>query len=226
MRTIVASMALVGAIACATLAAQSRPAEQSAADLARALQARYDTIKDFSTDFVHVYQGGVLKKRLTERGQLMVKKPGKMRWEYKSPEQKVFVSDGLKLYSYIPADKQVVVGSLPSVDTATTPALFLAGKGNLVRDFEVSVVAAPEGMPPDTKALKCVPKKAEQEYAWLVVSLDPVSLRIRGLMTTDAQGGTSTFSFSNLQENVGLADKSFEFKIPRGVDVVADSSPR
>ena len=40
---------------------------------------------------------------------MLVKKPGKMRWEYTAPEQKVFVSDGVKIYSYIPQDKQVIV---------------------------------------------------------------------------------------------------------------------
>src|ERR1035437_2531664 len=60
-------------------------------NLAQALQKKYDGIKDFSADFVHVYQGGVLRKRVTERGHLLIKKPGKMRWEYQSPEPKLFV---------------------------------------------------------------------------------------------------------------------------------------
>ena len=41
------------------------------------------------------------------------------------------MSDGTKLYSYIPEDKQVYVATVPPDDQATTPALFLAGKGNL-----------------------------------------------------------------------------------------------
>ncbi len=52
--------------------------------------------------------------------------------------------------------------------------------------------------------------------------VDPATLGIRGLVTVDAQGGTSSFSFTNLKENIGLADKDFAFKIPRGVDVVTD----
>ena len=201
-------------------------ADQSAAEVAASLQHRYDTIKDFSTDFTHTYTGGVLRKQLTEGGQLLIKKPGKMRWEYKTPEQKLFVSDGVKLYSYIPADKQVSVGSIPAEDSATTPALFLAGKGNLTRDFTVSLVETPPGMPAGTRALKLVPKKAQPDYDWLVLVIEPGTLRLRGLVTTDAQGGTSGFAFTNLKENVGLADKTFEFKIPRGVDVVTDSPTR
>ena len=62
-----------------------------------------------------------------------------MRWIYTSPEKKEFVSDGQKVYSYIPADKQVIVTTLPPDDQATTPALFLAGKGDIARDFTAGV---------------------------------------------------------------------------------------
>src|SRR5262245_49080832 len=106
-------------------------AEPTAPELAQALQKRIDAVKDFAADFEHVYEGGVLKKKVTERGKLLVKKPGKMRWEYTAPEPKTFVSDGVKLYSYVPADKQVIVSPVPAEDEAGTPTLFLAGKGSL-----------------------------------------------------------------------------------------------
>jgi len=74
--------------------------------------------------------------------------------------------------------------------------------------------------------LKLVPRKAQPDYDWLVLLVDPGSLTLRGMVTADAQGGTSTFSFSDLKENVGLADKEFTFRIPRGVDVITDSGAR
>jgi outer membrane lipoprotein carrier protein len=201
-----------------------RAVETTAPELASALQRKYDAIKDFSADFVHAYAGGVLRKQLTERGKLLVKKPGKMRWEYTSPEQKLFVSDGVKLYSYIPQDKQVIVASVPAADDATTPTLFLAGKGNLTRDFTPALVELPAGMPAGSRALKLVPKTPQREYEWLTLIVDPGTLAIRGLVTVDGQGGTSTFSFTNLKENISAADKEFTFKIPRGVDIVSAPS--
>src|SRR5262245_9946438 len=201
-------------------------ADLSAPELAQSLQKKYDGIKDFSADFIHNYEGGVLKKKITERGRLLIKKPGKMRWEYTVPEEKSFVSDGMKMYSYIPKDKQVVVASVPPQDQATTPTLFLAGKGNLTRDFTATLVDVPEGMPPGSRALKLVPKTRQRDYDWLVLVVEPASLDSGGLVTVDAQGGKSSFSFNNLKQNVGLADKEFAFKIPRGVDVVsAESRP-
>ena len=218
--------AVVALIACAVSGGQfiARAADSTAPELAAALQRKYDGIKDFSADFTHVYEGGVLRKQITERGHLLVKKPGKMRWDYSAPETKQFVSDGVKMYSYIPQDKQVIVSSVPNDEDAPTPTLFLAGKGRLGRDFTPSLVDAPAGMPAGSRALKLVPKAKQRDYDWLVLVLDPASLAIRGLLTVDAQGGKSSFFFTNLKENIGLADKEFAFKIPRGVDVVSASS--
>jgi outer membrane lipoprotein carrier protein len=165
----------------------------------------------------------VLKKKVTERGTVLVKKPGMMRWTYTSPEKKEFVSDGRKIYSYVPDDRQVIVSTVPPADEASSPALFLAGKGDLVRDFSASI---PAGIPagPSEVALKLVPRSQQAEYDWIVLVIDRSTLQIRRLATTDSQGGHSTFTFTRLRENVGLPDKTFTFTIPRGVDVVSDAS--
>ena len=80
-----------------------------------------------------------------------------MRWTYEKPEEKTFVSDGRKLYSYIPADRQVYVTTVPPEDEASTPALFLAGKGNLLRDFDVSLA------PPDLSIYHPTPQRTVHE---------------------------------------------------------------
>ena len=222
MPRLLTALALSAALA-ALLVVDTRAADPTAAELAEALQRKYDAVKDFSADFVHTYQGGVLKKQLTERGTVLIKKPGKMRWDYTAPEKKQFVSDGARIYFYIPADKQVIVSPVPPNAAAATPALFLAGKGRLTSEFAPSLVELPPGLPAGSRALKLVPKSKQQDYDWLVLAVDPATLALQGLVTVDAQGGTSTFAFTKLKENVGLADTQFTFKIPRGVDVVTDT---
>lgn len=190
--------------------------------LAAAIQQHYERIRDFRADFTHTYEGGVLRKKTVERGQMAIRKPGRMRWTYTSPEHKVFVSDGVKLYSYVPADKQVYVATVPTGDDASTPAMFLAGKGHLTRDF-TAAPAAPAGAPVGSAAITLTPIKPEREYETLVLVVDRASLQWRMLVTTDRQGGTSTFAFTNLRENTGVPDREFVFTIPRGVDVITDA---
>lgn len=212
--------AMAGVLA-STSGAQPTPATPEA--LAQALQKKYDTVRDFSADFVHNYQGGVLRKTATERGSVLVKKPGKMRWRYKAPEEKLFVSDGVKMYSYVPMDNQVIVTDVPAADEATSSILFLAGKGNLTRDFTASYGEESEA-PPGSSILKLVPLKPDREYESLTLVLD-ARLRMLMLVTLDAQGGRSAFTFSNFKENVGLSDKEFNFTVPRGADVITDGRP-
>ena len=210
------------AVLVSTAAMQAAPPDP-ALEFARALQKKIDTIRDFSADFTHTYTGGVLRKQLTERGRLMVKKPGRMRWEYTTPDKKTFVSDGAKLYAYIPADRQVIVSTVPS-DGQTTPALFLAGQGDLVRDFIVSDAPSPQGALSGMRALKLVPRTPQPDFETLTLAVDPTTLALRGLESVDTQGGVSSFLLTNVKENLGLSDREFTFAMPRGVDIVTDDS--
>ena len=204
------------------LASAPEAQERRAPDaIARALQARYQGIRDFSADFVQTYRGGVLRTQTSERGTVAIKKPGRMRWLYTSPERKEFVSDGQKIYSYLIQDRQVIVAPLPPDDQATTPALFLTGKGDISRDFVAGYADTP---PPGVTALKLTPRRSESEYEYLVVTIDPGTLQIRALTTRDRQGGDSTLTFMNLKENTGISDKEFVFRVPRGVDVITDGT--
>lgn len=214
-----AALVLAGLALCVSApAAQERRTPDA---MAKALQTRYQGIRDFSADFVQTYRGGVLRTQTAERGTVVVKKPGRMRWVYTSPERKEFVSDGQKVYSYLIEDKQVIVSPLPSDDQARTPALFLTGKGDISRDFTAAYGENPLA---GTTLLKLTPRRAEPEYEYLMVSLDPATLQIRALTTRDRQGGDSTLTFTNLKENTGISDKEFVFRVPRGVDVITDGT--
>src|SRR6188768_4161197 len=128
--------------------------QQSPAELAAALQKKYAGVRDFSADFVQTYRGGVLNRQLKDTGRVMVRKPGKMRWEYKTPEEKLFVSDGTSIYWYVPQDRQAEKRAMPSDDQASSPALFLAGKGDITRDFTPALAERPAGQAEGTLALK------------------------------------------------------------------------
>jgi outer membrane lipoprotein carrier protein len=222
------AMGLLALALTAGVSAQSNPAATSSSvgtrqtpeAAAKALQQRYQGIKDFTADFSQSYRGGVLRTRTVEQGTVSVKKPGLMRWEYLKPEKKEFVSDGRKTYLYIPQDKQVIVGDADTEGTSTS-YLFLAGKGDITRDFTAAYAEAPI---PGTVALKLTPRRRQPDYEYLIVALDAASLQIRGLVTHDAQGGDSTLTFTNLKENQGISDKVFAFRIPRGVDVVDNAA--
>jgi outer membrane lipoprotein carrier protein len=201
--------------------AQGTAGVGSAEALAKALDARYRTVRDFSADFVQTYRGGALRTQSKESGTVKIRKPGLMRWLYSAPEKKEFVSDGHSIYSYFPSDRQVTVSRVPSDLESTTPALFLAGKADIARDFVAELAPSPvEG----TIGLKLTPRKPEANVDYFIVATERPGLQILGLAARDAQGGDSTLVFSNLKENQGISDKEFAFRIPKGVDVVTNGS--
>jgi len=211
-------LATAMAVACVMAAAAQ---SNDAVALAAKVQQRYNGIKDIQADFVQTYEGGVLRTRTTESGTVAIKRPGRMRFTYTKPEKKEFVSDGTRLYTHLVADKQVIVSPAPGPDQGDIPAMFLAGQSDLARDYTPSFTSLP-GAATGLVTMKLVPKKKSEEYESIGIGIDPKTLQIQFLTAVDMQGGRSSFTFTNLKENRGLADKQFEFRIPRGVEVVSN----
>lgn len=209
---------------CAALL-RSQDARPPIDELIAALQAKYDAVGNFSAAFEQTYTGGVLRAALAERGTVLIKKPGKMRWHYTSPEEKLFVSDGVSLYSYLPLDRQVIVGAVPPGDNVSTPALFLAGRGNLSEDFDAAYDDAVDP-PAHTWAVALTPTRRDVDYTRLTLVVERESLRVVSLRAIDFQNAVSAFTFSDLKENQELPDTLFDFEIPRGAEVIAGDDLR
>lgn len=207
----------------ASLTAVAAQAPQDPTALATKVQQRYNAIRDFQGAFVQTYEGGVLRTKTTEQGTVAIKRPGRMRFTYTKPERKEFVSDGTRLYTHLVADKQVIVSPAPDPADGDIPALFLAGQSDLGRDYVASFTPLP-GAAPGLVTLTLVPRKAHPEYDSLGIGIDPKTLQIQFLTALDKQGGRSSFAFSNLKENRGLTDKDFEFRMPRGVEVLTNDA--
>ena len=216
-------MKSLGVLALAAALAAPVAAQNDPVALAAKVQQRYNGIKDFQGEFVQTYEGGVLRTKTTERGTLAIKRPGRLRFTYTKPERKEFVSDGVRLYTHLVADKQVIVSPAPSADDGDVPAMFLAGRSDLARDYTPTLTPL-SGAATGLLTLKLVPKNRESEFDSLGIGVDPKTLQIQFLTAVDKQGGRSSFTFTNLKENRGLSDKHFEFRIPRGADVVTQGT--
>lgn len=216
-------MKCVGVLALAAALVAPVTAQNDPAALAAKVQQRYNGIRDFQGDFVQTYEGGVLRTKTTERGTLAIKRPGRLRFTYTKPERKEFVSDGVRLYTHLVVDKQVIVSPAPSAEDGDVPAMFLAGRSDIGRDYTPTFTPLP-GAAAGLLTLKLVPKNPDSEFESLGIGVDPKTLQIQFLTATDKQGGRSSFTFTNLKENRGLADKDFVFRIPRGADVVTQGA--
>ncbi len=214
------------ALAMLTPLAASRPVygqTPSPPELAAAVQKRYATIKDFRADFTHEVQGAVLRTlRTTERGEIKVKKPGRVWMKYAPPQKKDFVADGRCVYTYVAADRSGTKGPMPVGEDISIAILFVAGRGDLVKDFRATM---PATQPPDVWHLTLTPIKRQEDFATMTLVLDRKTLVLRGLTTIDHKGGNFVFGFTNIRENVDLKDSDFQFTFPRNANVVNTVPP-
>ncbi len=97
--------------------------------IAQAVDNHYNHLRTLQTEFTESYRGAGIER--TESGSLWLKKPGKMRWEYRSPKEKLFLSDGKDAWFYLPEDRQVRRTSVKKLDDLRSPLGFLLGKTRL-----------------------------------------------------------------------------------------------
>lgn len=193
---------------------QSRP---EAAELAARLQRHYETVRDFTAEFTQTTHSGLLPQATVESGVVKVKKPGRMRWTYESPQKKIVGADGEDLYLYVAEDRVVTYVALPAPDEALTALLFLTGHGNLTRDFRTHL---PADQPDGEWHLLMTPVRPQDDFDLLTLMVDRRTLAFVGIETRDEQGGRSTIRFTRYRENVGLRDGEFDFVPPRGVEAI------
>jgi outer membrane lipoprotein carrier protein len=199
--------------------------EDRVTELVERIERHYDAVDDFEAEFTQRYERRLLRRKVEEKGKVSVKKPGRMRWEYRSPEEKVFVTDGAKTYFYLPAENQVMVSHQPQGAMGMeegSPFELLAGRGRLSDSFTASLSGEPAtagGM-----VLRLDPKKPREEFEMVELEVEPQSGRILRVVLIDSASNRTEFLFDDVRENVGLPESLFRFAIPSGVEVVVQQS--
>src|SRR5438270_11728010 len=109
-----------------------KPADLNAT--ANAIDDHYNTLKSFKANFVEAYQGGGITRN--ESGVLWLKKPGRMRWEYRQPREKLFLTDSQTAYFYVPGDRQARKAAIKKLDDIRSPLRYLLGKTKLQKELD------------------------------------------------------------------------------------------
>jgi len=182
-----------------------------------ALQSKYNKVSTLSADFTQVHTSRDQRER-RENGRLLLKKPGRMKWDYIAPEEKHFISDGKWLYEYVPAEKAVTRSSIKETGDMRAPFAFLLGQGNLRQEFRRIEFAKESPVKAGNKVLRLLPKHL-QDFDELLIEFDPSSFQLERLSIIEPDRDRSDFIFSNIKENIPAPSAEFTFKAPPGVEV-------
>lgn len=236
---------LLGALLALSLAGvASAETDPRVAPIVRAIEARYHDAKTLKAVFLERYSDGRQGLEV-ESGTVYFSRPGRMRWEYESPEPKTFVSDGKTVWFYVPADHTVTRAPLKQSEDWRTPLALLTGKAQLSRLCDkIELTSQSPGTPRDV-VLLCLPRgekhpassagQRDDEAAALsdpssdfdrvYLEVNPETGQLADVKVLQPGGIELEYRFGNWQENLPIPDVQFRFQAPPGVAIVNGSVP-
>lgn len=197
-------------------------------DLAQAVDAHYNRLHTLKAQFTETYRGSGMER--TESGMLWLekgglKKPGKMRWEYRSPRAKLFVSDGKDAWFYVPDDHQARRTDAKKLDDVRSPLAFLLGKTQLEKELQ-GLSYAPDVTPEGSNdvIVRGVPRQFSDRVSEMLLEVNPEH-EITRLVIEDIDGSVTEYRFSDQQENLALPGGWFGFRPPAGTETIEGMEP-
>lgn len=186
--------------------------------LIRRVDDHYNHLSSLQAHYSEHYTGMGMDR--SESGTLTLKKPGRMRWSYSTPVGKVFLLDGKSGWFYTPGDPQAQRVSAKQLDDLRSPLRFLLGHTQLKKELD-----QPEVKPkPGGYEITGIPKGLSQRVKLLTLDVDTNGLII-SMNLEEIDGATTTFTFSDIHENLSVKDADFVFTPPAGVTVVNGLPP-
>jgi outer membrane lipoprotein carrier protein len=183
------------------------------------VQKRYDAASDFRAHFSQTLTNPTFKRKSALAGEVLLKKPGKMRWNYQTPDVKMYLADGAHLWLYEPEDKQAFKQELKSSQLPTALA-FLTGKGKLTDEFEIAFSSQRGWGTARDYVLSLHPRQAQPQVKEITFVVDPDSFLVRESVLVDGQGNVNDMIFSDIKIGTGLPDSTFRWSPPAGIRVI------
>jgi outer membrane lipoprotein carrier protein len=178
----------------------------------------YNHLASLRADYSEHYAGMGLDR--TETGTLLLKKPGRMRWNYTAPAGKVFILDGKYGWFYTPGDNQATRIPAKKLDDLRSPLRFLLGHTQLQKELDTLTVT-PEGA---AFRITGVPKGMAQRVKLLSLTVAATGT-IEKMRVEEVDGSVTEFTFTSMHEGLTLPDSTFTFTPPAGVEVVDGLAP-
>jgi outer membrane lipoprotein carrier protein len=195
------------------------PAPATADAYVQQFEASYRDIRGLRADFTQAYTTG--GKTRNESGRVAFARGGFMRWDYVSPTEKLFLSDGKQVSLYIPEEHQLTRASAKSSEDFRVPFELLLTRLNLRRVFSrVEMADSAFEHDPANHIVRAFPKKEfENEYTDVLIELSP-QFDMRRLVVNYPDHSRMDFRFDHIERNPVLPRSLFQFTPPAGTDII------
>jgi outer membrane lipoprotein carrier protein len=187
--------------------------------MAQRVDQHYNKLHSLKAGFTESYDGLGVKR--TESGTLLMEKPGRMRWDYSSPEGKLFLLDGKFAWFYAKGNPHVQRMKAKDLDDLRSPLRFLLGHTQLEKEFnQLTLKPVANG----ESTLSGVPKGQENRIARVTLTVRADGT-ITGIEIEEIDGVMTRFAFNDEAVNASVPAGVFKFTPPLGVPVVDGLPP-
>jgi outer membrane lipoprotein carrier protein len=183
------------------------------------IENRYNRTRTLQVTFEESYMGSGRPRR-SEAGELSLRKPGRMRWEYSQPAGKLFLSDGKLIYYYNPISKRAEKLKLKESEDMRAPLAFLLGRLDFDKDFKDFKLKTENG----NQLVIATPKSDKLPYKQVEFTVTSLG-EIKQLIVSGHDDAVLIFRFSNERINPVLDENLFRFELPAGATWLEASAP-
>jgi outer membrane lipoprotein carrier protein len=186
--------------------------------LAQRVDRHYNALHTLQAEFTETFRGNGMER--TESGTLWIKRPGRMRWEYREPRAKLFITDGKTAWFYAPGDRQARQTPARKLDDLRSPLAYLLGRSKLEKVLEgLSVAGEVTPQTPGNYVLRGTPRGLAGHMANVLMEITPQG-RIDRIVAETEDGTITEYRFQHFQEDSAMAEERFHFVPPAGVEVI------
>jgi outer membrane lipoprotein carrier protein len=189
------------------------------AEVVTRMQKQYEGASDFRARFSQKYTSAATGRERTLAGELFIKKPGRMRWNYETPTPQMYLANGQTFWLYEPEEKQAYKQDLKSSQLPAAVS-FLMGRGKLGDEFDISFAKEVPGGDPKAYRLALKPKKAQSTYRAIYFIVNPTTFFVDQSILINAEGDLNAITFSDVKTNTKLGDDLFKWAPPPDVRVI------
>ena len=203
------------------IAAQSK----DAVAITQGLQNTYEKAENLVAEFNQItsvkFSGRVQKGS----GSMIFLRPGRLRWDYITPDHQVLISDGKSISMYFEKSNQMIISNAREYLQSDVTYSFFAGTGDILKDFNI---AEPdfENTSENSYLIKLIPRSTHPNVAYIHAWITDGTYLLEHLQIVDHFDTVTDLYFKNVRINSDsyegreINENLFYFTPPANTEII------
>ena len=188
--------------------------------VAAKLQQTYKRTATLTADFRQLSSTRAQRRQRQATGTLILRKPGRIRWNYQQPDRQVLISNGATVSMYFEKNHQMMVMPSERYLNSDVTYAFFVGNGDISRDFETLAPTAAPFLAEGQYCIKLIPRQTHPQLSHLHLWINSTSWIVQRIQLVDQLDSITDLFFTNIIINQPVADDTFLFTPPPDTEII------